>query len=100
MPASVERSRDNRKIVGRSMFCLVRAETISGGGGGCNLATPNRTPCGDRLEYLHRSKRRHKGNQSSQVLRDLDSRETALPRLSSNCTSKVQTRPLVRKGAP
>jgi hypothetical protein len=36
----------------------------------------------------------------SQVLRDLDLRATALTRLSSTCTSRLQTRPLVREDAP
>jgi hypothetical protein len=46
-----------------------------------------------------------KGTQSqkrqiwSQELRDLDPRVTALEVPSSNCTSKLQTRPLVREDA-
>jgi hypothetical protein len=36
----------------------------------------------------------------SWVLRDLDPRVTALARPRSNCTSKLQTHPLVREGDP
>jgi hypothetical protein len=61
--------------------------------------------CG--LEYLHHSPENRKRPQkvdpvanesrvSSQVLWDLDPRVTALAGPSSTCTSKLQTRPLVR----
>jgi hypothetical protein len=69
-------------------------------------------PCGGGIKCLHRGaasrKRRQKGNPDAnetvrychRVLRDLDLRVTALARSCNSSTSKLQSRPLVREGAP
>jgi hypothetical protein len=70
---------------------------------------PPPNPCGGGVEYLHRDsanrKRRRKRESRiwdskicPRVLRDSDPNMTALARPSSNC--KLQTRPLVKEGAP
>jgi hypothetical protein len=63
------------------------------------------------LEYLHRSPMSRKKRQKEtllkrdsktwpQVLRDLHLRVTAMAGPSSTCTTKFQTRSLIREGVP
>jgi hypothetical protein len=55
--------------------------------------------CGGEMEYLHYSPASSKCDIQilSRILRNLDLRMTALARPSSNCSDKLQTRPLVRE---